>query len=173
MIASYLRLIVFAYGLLIGVQIPAFVDQYAKRVSAHYIEVVADFKGFQDTANQYFGGNIEALINHHASSGDPAFRSEANSIRTVRDRLVALRAELDALHGSLVRQILHVVFQPNRAILEETRVEYTYTVPLNPAAIVTGVTIATGLALVVELVLVGGLWLLRPRRTAPTARYRA
>jgi hypothetical protein len=35
MVAGYVRLIVFAFGLLVGVQVPSFVDQYAKRVSAH------------------------------------------------------------------------------------------------------------------------------------------
>ena len=170
MIANYVRLIVFAYGLLIGVQVPAFVDQYAKRVSAHYIEVVANFEGFQEAANQYFGGDVKALISHHERSEDPAFRKEANTIRTIHDRLIALRAELDALHGSLVQQIVHVVFHPNRAILDETRDEYTYAVPLNQAAVVTGITIATGLALSVEIVLVAFVRLLRPRRTAPKAR---
>jgi hypothetical protein len=47
---AYLRLVLFALGLLIGVQAPGFVDQYSKRVSAHYIEVTKNFAGFQRTA---------------------------------------------------------------------------------------------------------------------------
>ena len=46
MLRAYLRLVVFALGLLVGVQVPGFVDQYAKRVSAHYIEASKNFAGF-------------------------------------------------------------------------------------------------------------------------------
>jgi len=61
MLTGYLRLIVFAIGLLVGVQVPGFVDQYVKRVSAHQIEAAKNFSGFQDTANRNFGGDVEAF----------------------------------------------------------------------------------------------------------------
>ncbi|MGY2498465.1 DUF2937 family protein, partial [Klebsiella pneumoniae] len=38
MLRSYLRLTLFAFGLLLGVQVPGFVDDYAKRVEAHRLE---------------------------------------------------------------------------------------------------------------------------------------
>ena len=38
MLLSYLRLVLFAIGLLVGVQVPGFVNDYAKRVEAHLIE---------------------------------------------------------------------------------------------------------------------------------------
>ena len=38
--ADYLRIILFCSGLLIGIQIPAVVDQYAKRIDAHLTEVL-------------------------------------------------------------------------------------------------------------------------------------
>ncbi len=86
MFAGYVRLIVFAIGLLVGVQVPSFVDQYAKRVSAHQIEVAGNFRGFQDTADRYFGGSVEALITHHAASDDRVFQDEA---KTIRERTTA------------------------------------------------------------------------------------
>ena len=62
MLRAYLRLVLFALGLLIGVQAPGFVDQYSKRVSAHYIEAKKNFAGFQHTADAYFGGSMAALV---------------------------------------------------------------------------------------------------------------
>lgn len=38
MLRSYLRLVLFTAGLLIGVQIPGFISDYSKRVEAHLIE---------------------------------------------------------------------------------------------------------------------------------------
>jgi hypothetical protein len=169
MFANYVRLIAFAAGLLAGVQAPGFVDQYAKRVSAHHIEVARNFSGFQETANRYFGGSVEALIAHHNSSPDQAFHDEATSIRAMYDRLTILTAELAVMRGPLIGQMIHVVFRANAEILDETRAAYSYTVPLNPAAIVSGVSIGALLALLIELLLIGGVRLVRPRPDRSTS----
>jgi hypothetical protein len=173
MVANYLRLIVFSAGLLIGIQVPSFVDQYAKRVSAHQSEVARNFAGFQDTANRYFGGSIEALIAHHIASKDQVFQDEARSIQELSARLTALTGELAAMRGPLIRQIIHVVFRPNREILGETWAEYTYTVPLNAPAIVSGIAIGTLLSILIEATFFGVMRLLRPRRARSTAPARA
>jgi hypothetical protein len=166
--ANYLRLVVFAFGLLVGVQVPGFVDQYAKRVSAHQLEAVKSFGGFRETADRYFGGNVDALIAHHAASEDPAFKNEAKVIRGIYDRLAMLTAELAALRGPLIQQIMHVLFRANSEILSETRSEYTYTVPLNPPAVVCGVTTGALLAMLIEALFTAGVRLIRPRRTRST-----
>jgi hypothetical protein len=152
-LSGYVRLIVFAVGLLIGVQVPGFVDQYVKRVSAHQIEAARNFSGFQETANRNFGGDVAALIAHHAASSDAAFKDEAQNIRDLYSRLTALTEEVNALQAPLIRQILHVVFAADPAILAETRAAYTYTVPLNFPAIVSGVGIGAILALIAESLL--------------------
>jgi Protein of unknown function (DUF2937) len=174
MIADYLRLIVFAAGLLVGVQVPGVVDQYAKRVNAHQIEAARNFAGFQETANRYFGGNVEALIAHHTASADQAFRDEARSIRDLFERLSVLTAEQAAMRKSLIQQIVHVVFRPNREILDETWSEYTYTVPLKLPAVACGVTVGALLAMLVEALLIAGVKAIRPRRIRPanTAHHR-
>src|SRR3974390_3428914 len=167
MFASYLRLIVFSLGLLVGVQVPGFVDQYAKRVGAHHSEVASNFAGFQDRANRYFSGSVEALIEHHIASEDGAFKDEARSIREMYDRLTALTAELGAFRGPLISSILHGAVHANREILDETRSEYSYTVPLNPAAVVSGLTTGTALAMLIEALFFGLVHVLLPRRGPP------
>lgn len=163
MLAHYLRLITFAFGLLIGIQVPGFVDQYAKRVSAHQLEISQDFAGFQETANQYYGGDVEALISHHAASADAPFRDEAKTIQAMYQRLKDLTAELAALRGPLIKQIFHVALRPNREIFAETRSAYSYTVPLNLPAIESGIINAVLLAALVEALLAAITHLLRPR----------
>jgi hypothetical protein len=165
MLAGYVRLIVFAIGLLVGVQVPSFVDQYAKRVSAHQIEVAGNFRGFQETADRNFGGSVGALISHHAASVDQVFQDEAKAIRDMYGRLLALSAELAALRGPLIAQVIHIILHPNREILDETLSAYTYTVPLSPSGIISGVTLGACLAILIESSLLGVVRLVWPRRS--------
>jgi hypothetical protein len=155
MLRAYLRLVLFAVGLLAGVQVPGFVDQYAKRVSAHYIEVTKNFAGFQLTADQYFAGSIDALIAHHEVSPDAVFKDEAKPIREMYSRLQSLAAELEAMRRSMLSRITHVALQPDKEILKETLAAYSYTVPLNQAAILCGVAAGLLLALAVESLSLG------------------
>ena len=161
MLRAYLRLVVFAVGLLAGVQVPGFVDQYAKRVSAHYLEVQRNFAGFQRTADQYFGGSVDALITHHSSSSDAVFRDEAKTIAAMYARLTSLSAEREAMRGSPLARLMHVATNANREILQETVDAYSYTVPLDAPAVLYGVCIALLLSLLIETIVVGGLSLLR------------
>jgi hypothetical protein len=161
MLRGYLRLVVFALGLLVGVQGPGFVDQYAKRVSAHYLEVKRNFAGFQQAADQYFNGDVSALVTHHLQSPDVVFRGEAKTIGELFARIKSLAAEMDALNGSTLARLIHIVVNPDREILQETIAAYSYTVPLSPEAIAYGVTVGLLLALAVELLLTGSAALCR------------
>ena len=59
---AYSRLAVFAVGILLGIQVPSFVEQYNQRIDAHFREVNINLSGFQDTADRLFDGDLEALI---------------------------------------------------------------------------------------------------------------
>jgi hypothetical protein len=166
---AYLRLVLFALGLLIGVQAPGFVDQYSKRVSAHYIEASKNFAGFQRTANLYFGGSIEALIAHHESSADAVFKDEARNVAAIYVRLKKLALELDAMSRSLLSRIFHVAFNPDKEILNETITAYSYTVPLNQEAVLCGLIAAVLLGVLVESLLIGAARLMRLTLGAPAA----
>jgi len=65
LLKAYSRFAIFATGILIGIQVPSFVDQYAKRIDAHYQEVSINISGFQKTADSLFDGDLEALITYY------------------------------------------------------------------------------------------------------------
>jgi hypothetical protein len=154
-VRAYLRLVLFGLGLLIGVQVPGFIDQYSKRVSAHYSEAQKNFAGFQINADQYFSGSVEALITHHEASSDPVFKDEAKTVAALYTRIKNLARELEAMDRPLPSRIVHVVFYPDKEILEETITAYSYTVPLNPDAILCGLVAGLLVALLVEAALLG------------------
>ncbi len=76
----YFIVVVACISLLIGLQIPNFIDQYQKRVDAHLREVTINLQPFQDIANKYFGGDIKKLIELHRNSDIKAFQEEGAAI---------------------------------------------------------------------------------------------
>lgn len=151
LLKHYMRLGIFAFGLLVGVQVPAFVDQYSKRVDAHLLEATQNLSGFQFTADRYFSGSIEALIAHYAASNDPVFQQDALSIRAIYTRVLALQKESGRLAQDSLHRAWHVFSRPTSTLFDETRQVYSYTVPLNPLALIWG----AGFALIIALLFDG------------------
>ena len=147
LLKEYTIRLVFTAGILLGVQIPNFIDQYTQKISAHQLEATKNFSGFQATADKFHGGSINALIERHETSNDPVFQSEAEPIKEIHSRILAFSSELKSLNTNLFGKIFHVAFKSDRSVLKETVSEYSATVPLNTDAIICGL----GLGLVSAL----------------------
>ncbi|MCK8654421.1 DUF2937 family protein [Pseudomonas umsongensis] len=150
MLLSYLRLVLFAAGLLIGVQVPGFINDYAKRVEAHLIEAQAGLSGFQNTANQFFKGDMQALVAHYRASEDPIFRSDANSLGNLLTRQVALDKQFQAMQGPWYIRFLQVVLAADADIRKETWNGYSYQILLTPEAMIWGMSGALLLSFGIE-----------------------
>ncbi|RMS39476.1 hypothetical protein ALP67_05052 [Pseudomonas ficuserectae] len=167
MLRSYLRLVLFTTGLLFGVQIPGFISDYSKRVEAHLIEAQQAVKGYTATAQQFFKGDIQALIQHYRSSEDPVFRADADNIDTLMSRTHILERQWLGLQGPWYSKVLFVVTSADADIRRETFNGYTWQVLLAPEVIAWGIISALLLALVVESVglLLG--WVIHGGRRKP------
>ncbi|MNQ00591.1 hypothetical protein D3C85_132430 [compost metagenome] len=152
MLLSYLRLVLFAAGLLIGVQVPGFINDYAKRVEAHLIEAQAGLSGFQNTANQFFKGDMQALVAHYRASEDPIFRSDADSLSNLLTRQVALDKQFQAMQGPWYIRFLQVVLAADPDIRKETWNGYSYQILLTPEAMIWGMSGALLLSFGIECV---------------------
>ena len=155
---DYLRLAIFAAGLLVGVQVPGFVDQYEKRVSARLDEAMQNMAGFQFTADRYFSGSIERLIAHYKASNDVVFRQDAESIQSIYARVNLLQKEAQMLSGNQLSQAWHVLVKSNSQLLDETIESYSYSVLLNPFALIWGVCCALIVALFLDVFIGGTLY---------------
>ncbi|MBL4572079.1 MAG: DUF2937 family protein [Gammaproteobacteria bacterium] len=149
------RLFIFAGGLLLGIQVPSFVDQYERRIDAHYLEVSANISGFQSTADLLFSGNLQALISYYTDSNDLVFESDAQSIRNIVDRYQRISSEREALSGNLFFAAMHVILDADDEFIDETFEQYGYTVPLNMFAIEWGLGIALFLTIISDLGVLG------------------
>ena len=150
-----MRFLVFGLGILIGIQVPAFVDQYRLRVDAHYREVSANIAGFQRTADAMFSGDLDALVNYYRESGDRVFRSDSESLQTIVNRYRRISSEQEIMQGNLAEAAWHVLVAADGELLEETREQYSYTVPLNSLALQWGAAIAMLVLLLSELCFFG------------------
>jgi hypothetical protein len=170
----YLLIVLACGSLLLGIQIPNFVDQYQKRLDAHLQEVVNNLKGFQEVADREFGGSLEALIRKHKESDDATFRAEAEPIETMYLRQVHFRSQHDALQVSLPQQAWFLALHGDPQLLQETWSSYSFAVPLNSLALLSGFGLVAGLLLLVEVVaaLFGAIFGLRiPSRRIRSVRY--
>ncbi|MFJ2486102.1 MULTISPECIES: DUF2937 family protein [unclassified Pseudomonas] len=150
MLLSYLRLVLFAAGLLIGVQVPGFINDYAKRVEAHLIEAQTGLRGFQGTAEQFFKGDMQALVAHYRASEDPVFRSDADSLSTMLNRQLALDKQFQAMQGPWYIRFLQVVLAADPDIRKETWNGYSYQILLTPEAMIWGMSGALLLSFGIE-----------------------
>ncbi|SDI07201.1 Protein of unknown function [Pseudomonas benzenivorans] len=159
MFRSYLRLALFALGLLVGVQVPGFVDDYGKRVEAHRLEAQQALKGFRETAKRFFKGDLDALVAHYRTSDDPVMRSDAQSVAVLVERANWLEREWQAMQGPWYAQVWHLAVVGDRQLLQETYDAYRYQVLLVPEAIAWGIACALLLAWLVEglLLMIGVL----------------
>lgn len=150
MLRSYLRLVLFTAGLLIGVQIPGFISDYSKRVEAHLIEAQKSLGGYNDTAQRFFNGDVQALIQHYRSSDDPVFRTDADNINKLLTRTQVLDREWQALQGPWYMRAYHVLTAADPDIRSETWNGYTWQVLLSPQVIGWGLVCALLFSLVIE-----------------------
>ena len=155
LLKTYSRLFIFACGLLLGIQVPNFVDQYERRIDAHYLEVSANISGFQSTADLLFSGDMEALIAYYADSNDLVFESDAQSIRSIVDRYDRISNEREALSGNIFAASMHVILNADNEFMDETFEQYGYTISLNLLAIEWGLAIALLLTIAIDLGLFG------------------
>jgi hypothetical protein len=79
MMRSYLRMMLFALGLLAGVQIPGLVDLYFQRLDARLQQAGLALAPFQRTADQHFNGTKSlGILNHKTTSRDASYDWSTN-----------------------------------------------------------------------------------------------
>lgn len=149
----YFIVIVACIALLIGLQIPNFVDQYQKRVDAHLREVTINLQPFVDIAIKYFGGDLGKLIELHKTSTEKPFQDEGAAIEKMVARKLRFETDMVALNTSLPMKALHVLLHGDREILDEAMNQYSYAVPLNQDALEFGASVAFAFLLLLELLI--------------------
>jgi hypothetical protein len=149
----YLIVVVASISLIFGIQVPNFVDQYAKRVDAHFVEVNQNLRHYQEIAARYYNGSLYSLIAFHENSADKTFREEGAAIGSMYKRKRQFEADKLLLQGGFLWKAINIAIDGDRELLRETAANYSYAVPLNQDAIIAGVVLAAATILMVEFML--------------------
>ncbi len=148
----YLLIFIACVALLLGIQIPTFVDQFEKRLDAHFQEVQTNLKGYQEIADRDFSGSMEALIRRHKDSTDMVFRDEAAPIETMYLRYLHFKDQRAALQTSLPGKVLYLAQHGDHELMRETYANYSFAIPLDSMAIYSGFALVAIVLLLVEFV---------------------
>ena len=143
--------LVFALTLLLGLQLPNFLQQYEHRLDAHYKEAKNQLNQYQDLADLYFSGDLQALIIKHKNSEVLLFRAEAPVIEKLLNRFNYLQEKKNALQGPLINQFYFLLVEINSPLLLETKENYNAEIVLNQNSIVVGLVSALLCTLFLEL----------------------
>lgn len=138
MLSQLFRILIFAFGFLVGGQLPAFVDIYRQHAETHLKEAQIDFSGFQKIANQYFSGNVAKLIEHHLKSQDPVFIDEGKVIETIWKRTLYFQKEVNALDSLLPLQTFHVFVLGDKELWNETLHHYSFALTFTRSTLLVG-----------------------------------
>ena len=165
---DYLRLLLFCAGVLAGIQVPGFIDQYQKSLQAHLAEAQQQLAGFQRDADHYFGGDLQQLINHYATSTDPVFSAGGGNLKDLVTRQQQLQQALHNFNGHFWQPYQQVLLHPVSDIRQEVWQHFSYQLLLKPEAIVFGLLSGLLLAMLIESLLGAFFWctikgLRRPR----------
>lgn len=147
----YVSMIVFTLGFVVGIQVPNFVDQYVKRVDAHFQEANQHLQGYQKIADLNHGGDLNRLIQRHAESSDATFREETEVIQNLVGNQQRYLNEKQAMMQPWWRRIMHMVVEGDRQILQQTYQQYAPGVPLSLEAVAAGFSVAMLFCVILEL----------------------
>jgi Protein of unknown function (DUF2937) len=152
-ILSYIRIFFFLGGTLAGIQVPYFVDQYGKSLASHYLESQKGIDEFQNDADKYFGGSIEALVAHYRNSGDAVFSDGGDSIQAIYNRYLALKKSLSSFKSNVWNAYYQALLVPVADVHDEVRSNYSYAVKLDTESVGFGLFSGLLLTVVIEFAL--------------------
>ncbi|WP_281212818.1 DUF2937 family protein [Shewanella insulae] len=152
---DYLRLLLFVCGVLLGVQVPAFVDQYGKALTAHTQEAKQSLAEFQRDADRFFGGDIDRLIAHYKQNPDAVFNAGGESIEVLYQRYQLLSAALTEFNQSAYGGFDQLILSPLPAIRDQVWQHFSHSILLDGRAIAFGLVFGLLFAMLCELTLHG------------------
>jgi hypothetical protein len=128
-----------------GGLVPGFIAQYRQRLGGRLDQARLDLDAWQKVANQFHQGDIEKLIQYHLNSSDATFHAEGVVIRSLLGAVQQLQGAVDALHGSLFRQLGYLAWHADPGIAHATLDDWVPTFALSAEGLVFALLFAMAL----------------------------
>lgn len=107
-------------GVLCGGTAPSFIAQHRQRIGGHLTQVSEDLAPFQQIADRYHQGSLNALVRHHLQSYDDTFRAEGAAIQAMIDMKLQLTSTYAALGGGLLQKLEVLLLHTPSGMLRAT-----------------------------------------------------
>ena len=143
MTRSIIFIAIFVIGFFTGGLFPSFSTQYHLRLQAQYDQVTIDLAPFQEIANQYHGGSLDALVQHHLNSTDPTFHAEGEAIQLMINSQVRLAESKAAAKAPYLDQALYFYRHADNKVAQTTLDSFTPTLVTTENAITFALTVGT------------------------------
>jgi hypothetical protein len=150
-IYRYFLILIASISILLGIQIPGFVDQYEKRLDAHFIEATNNLRGYQEIAEKFFNGSIPDLIKKHEANEDKTLKEEALPIRNIYQKFSRFKKQKESLNTNLAGKVFFIAVKGDRELINDTYANYSFLIPLTGEALATGFIFAAIVLLIFEL----------------------
>lgn len=153
MIYRYLFVIWACAAMVIGMQAPNFLSQFTQRLQAQFDEVSINLQGYQAIADEYFAGDLTALVEHYRANPDRIVVDSAAPLAQMVARQQRFAVQLQGLQTHYVGQLWFLLTQADQEIRAATWEHYTSAIPLSQRALVTGL-----LSALISLILIDLVW---------------
>jgi hypothetical protein len=155
MLRSLVYVVIFAAGAFAGGSFPAYFLQYQQHVNGQFDQVTVDLGPFQEIADRYHGGSLDALVDYHLASTDPTFHDEGIAIRTLITNRNSLAETRAAFAKPAWRQAAYLFANADERTARSTWENYTPTLVTTPDAIIFALSIGLVLMLACMITLNG------------------
>lgn len=151
LLKRYSLMLVFAGSLLIGLQLPSFLQQYENRLDARYLESSEQLFKYQTLADLFFEGSLNELLKKHQNSHVAVFKAEADILEQLIERVDFLKGQKTSLNGNIFKRIAFLSGEINQPLFLETQSHYEANIILNKGAMMAGLSFALFSTLLLEL----------------------
>jgi len=152
MIRGIIYIVIFIAGFAAGGVFPSFSTQYHQRLQAQFDQVSIDLAPFHAIADQFHGGSMPALVQHHLDSSDPTFRAEGQAIQAMIDNQTKLAESKAAAEAPYVAQAIWLYRNRDETVVRRTWEDFEPILITSENAVTFSLTIATALLVLAWLI---------------------
>jgi len=144
LIFNYLDKILFALAAILGLQLPAFIQQYSQRVGGHLNEALGHLDRYRLLAAKNYDGNIQQLIAHLKNNPSEKLSSVGTLVEDLSARTEHLQASYNSLQQSnFLKRVFSFVRDLDLDIAKATLEQYQWSIPLTTDAALCAIITAT------------------------------
>ena len=149
-LGHYVRLSVFFVAALVGLQIPGFKDDYSQALQSALSETNQALAPFKRDAEQFFKGDLSALLAHYQNSDDRVYAKGGDNLQLLMSRNEALNERWQDFADS---PYLHLLNNADITVAKRVWQQYNPQIQLSSDSLVSALSIAVILTMLIETLL--------------------